>query len=125
MRGVKVLMRRQFVPNYYYRNLYLKLQSLYQGFKLMDKYYKEMEIMMIQVSIIEDREVTMAKFLNGLNMKILNMVELQNYMELENMVHMAMNVGRKIKGRGRTRFRTNSASSSLAWRPNHKRDEAT
>ena len=69
-------MIRQFVPNHYYRNLYLKLQSLYQGFKSVDKYYKEMEIVMIQANIIEDREVMMARFLNGLNMKILNMVEL-------------------------------------------------
>jgi hypothetical protein len=28
----------------------------------MDEYYKEMEIAMIQVNIIEDRKATMAKF---------------------------------------------------------------
>ena len=30
---MKVLMRRRFVPNHYYRDLYLKLQGLNQGYK--------------------------------------------------------------------------------------------
>jgi hypothetical protein len=30
---MKVLMRRRFVPNHYYRDLYMKLQSLNQGSK--------------------------------------------------------------------------------------------
>jgi hypothetical protein len=34
----------------------------------------------------------MARFLNELNWDITNVVELQHYMELEDMVHMAMKV---------------------------------
>jgi hypothetical protein len=44
---MKVLMRRRFVPNHYYRDLYLKLQGLNQGSRFMDEYFKEMEITMI------------------------------------------------------------------------------
>jgi len=94
--------------------LYLKLQSLHQGSKSMDDYYKEMEITMIQANVIEDREATLARFLNGLNRKIVNMVELEHYVELEDMVHTAMKMERQIKKRGSTRFQTNWASSSLA-----------
>ena len=36
----------------------------------------------------------MARFLNGLNRDIANIVELQHYVELEDMVHMAMKVER-------------------------------
>jgi len=43
------------MPNHYYKDLYLKLQSLHQGSKLVDEYYKEMEITIIQANIIEDR----------------------------------------------------------------------
>jgi len=50
---MKVLMRRRFVPNHYYRDLYLKLQDLNQGFRSMDKYFKEMEIPMIWANVIE------------------------------------------------------------------------
>lgn len=40
----------------------------------------------------EDREATMARFLVGLNRDIANVVELQHYVELEDMVHMAIKV---------------------------------
>jgi hypothetical protein len=67
----------------------------------------------------EDREATMARFLNELNRDIANVVELQHYMELEDMVHMAMEVERQIKTRGNTSFQSNSASQRL----NHPRLE--
>ena len=94
---MKVLMRRRFVPNHYYRDLYMKLQSLNQGSKSVNEYYKEMEITMIRTNIIKDREATMASFLNGPDMEIANVVELQHYMELEDMVHMTTNGERQIQ----------------------------
>jgi len=48
-------MRRQFMSNLYYRDLYLKLQGLNQGSKLVDKYHKEIEITIIQVNVVESR----------------------------------------------------------------------
>jgi len=66
----------------------------------------------------------MARFLNGLNRDIANVVELQHCVELEDMVHMETKVERQIKRRGSTRFQTNSASSSSIWRPNLKREGA-
>ena len=73
---MKTTMRRRFVPSHYYRDLYQKLQSLTQGYKSMDDYHKEMEIVMIRANVEEDREATMARFLNGLNRDIANVVEL-------------------------------------------------
>jgi hypothetical protein len=119
---MKELMRRRFVPNHYYRDLYLKLQGLNQGSRSVDEYFKEMEIAIIRSNVIEDREATMARFLNVLNRDIANVVELQHCVELEDMVHMATKVERQIKRRGSTRFQTNSASSSLTLRPNLKRE---
>ena len=46
----------------------------------MDDYHKEMEIDMIRANVEEDREATIARFLNGLNWDIANVVELQHYM---------------------------------------------
>ena len=42
----------------------------------MDDYYKEMEIALIRANVEEDREATLARFLNGLNRDIGNVVEL-------------------------------------------------
>ena len=60
----------------------------------MDDYYKEMEIVivMIQANVEENREATRERFLNGLNRDIANVVELQHYVELEDMVHVAIKV---------------------------------
>ena len=44
---MKVVMRKIFIPNRYYRDLHKKLQGLIQGSKSADKYYKEMKIAMI------------------------------------------------------------------------------
>ena len=77
---------------------------------------------MIQANVIEDREATMARFLNGLNRDIVNDVELQYCMELKDMVHMATKVERQIKRRVSMHFQTNSASSSSTWRLNLKRE---
>ena len=87
----------------------------------MDDYHKEMEITMIRASVEEDREATMAKFLNGLNQDMANVVELQHYVELEDMVHMTIKVERQLK-RKRTRSFQNTGSSA-SWRSNGRKDE--
>ncbi|RVW85494.1 hypothetical protein CK203_044100 [Vitis vinifera] len=58
-----------------------------------------MEIAMIRANVDEDREATMARFLLGLNWEIANLVELQHYMELEDMVHMAIKIENQLKRR--------------------------
>ena len=60
----------------------------------MDDYRKEMDISLIRANVEEDREATIARFLNGLNQDITNVVELQHYVELKDMVHMAIKVKR-------------------------------
>ena len=57
------------MPNHHYRDLYLKLQGLNQVSRFVDESFKEMEIAMIRANVIEDREATMARLLNGLNKK--------------------------------------------------------
>jgi hypothetical protein len=56
-----------------------------------EEYHKELEVVMIKTNVIKDEEVTMSRFLSGLN-KDSNMVELQPYMDLEDLVHLAIKV---------------------------------
>ena len=46
---------------------------------------------------MKDKETTMTRFLNGLNREIANVVKIQYYVELENMVHMSTKVERWLK----------------------------
>ena len=87
----------------------------------MNDYHKEMEIAMIRANVEEDREATMARFLNGLNQDIANVVELQHYMELKDMVHMAIKVERQLKRKGTQSFQNTGFSAS--WRSNGRKDE--
>ncbi|XP_042446416.1 uncharacterized protein LOC122031363 [Zingiber officinale] len=112
---MKAVMRRRFVPSHYYRDLHLKLQSLKQGSMTMEDYHKEMEIALIRANIEEDREATMARFICGLNREIANIVELHHYVELDDVVHMAMKVERQLKKGVRSTSKY-EAASSFPWK---------
>ena len=120
---MKRVMRKRFVPTYYYRELYNKLQNLRQGNRSVEKYYKDMEVAMARVNIEEDREATMAWFLTGLNREIPNVVELQHYVELEDMVHMAIKIENQVKRRGSSNTRSTTGPSSSTWKLNQWRKE--
>ena len=109
------------MPNHYYRDLELKLQSLNQSSKLVSEYHKEMEIAIIRVNVVEDREATMARFLNRLNQDIANVVELQHYVELEDTVHLATKMERQLKRKGQVRPSFYLGSSS-SWKLNLRRE---
>ena len=57
----------------------------------------------------------MARFLVGLNWEIGNLVELQYYVEVEDMVHMAIKIENQLKRRGNS-TRPNPSSGS-SWKP--------
>jgi hypothetical protein len=110
---LKAIMRRRFVPSHFYRDLYQKLQNLTQGSRSVEDYHKEMEVAMIRANVEEDREATMARFLSGLNRDIANIIELQHYVEVEDMVHMAMKVERQLKRKGTARY---TSVSNTTWK---------
>ena len=106
---LKTIMRRRFIPSHYYRDLFQRLQSLTQGSK----------------SVEEDREATMARFLNGLNRDIANIVELQHYVELEDMMHMVMKVERQLKQKGTAKsYLVSTTTWKSKWGSNEKHDGA-
>lgn len=94
---MKAVMRKRFIPSHFYRDLHNKLQGLKQGTRSVDDYFKEMEVAMIRANVEEDREATMARFLNGLNRDIQDRVEMYHYVELEDLVHGAMKIEQQLK----------------------------
>ncbi|GKV13414.1 hypothetical protein SLEP1_g24421 [Rubroshorea leprosula] len=101
----------------------MKAVGLTQGSKSIEDYHKEMEIAMVRANVEEDREATMAQFLHGLNHDIANVVELQHYVELEYMVHMAMKVEQQLKRKGATTRTGQNSGSSSSWKLNWSKKE--
>jgi hypothetical protein len=118
---LKAIIRWRFVPSHFYRDLYQKLQNLTQGSRSVEDYHKEMEVAMIQANVEEDREATMARFLSGLNRDITNVIELQYYVEIEDMVHMAMKVERQLKRKGTARY---TSISNTTWKSKWDRNDS-
>ena len=74
-----LIMRMRFVPSHYYWNLYHKLKIITQGSNSVEDNHKKMEVLMIQMNTMDERKTTMARFLNGLNREMVNVVVLQHY----------------------------------------------
>ncbi|KAL4361713.1 hypothetical protein GQ457_04G019270 [Hibiscus cannabinus] len=109
---MKAVMRRRFIPTHNHREFFNRLQNLTQGNRSVEDYFKEMEVAMIRANIDEDREAMMARFLEGLDPNIASVVDLQHYVEIDDMVHMAMKVEKQLKRKGTSRT---YGSSTTKW----------
>ena len=63
-----------------------------------------MEMAMIRANIEEEREATIARFLAGLNLDIWDVVKLQHYVELEDLVHLSMKVEKQLLRKDNTEY---------------------
>ena len=98
---------------HYYRNLYQKLQTLVQGSRNIDEYFKEMKVLILHADVQEDKEVTMTRFLNSLRSKIAERVEFQHYMEIHQLVDKVVKVEQRFKRRGQTRVNYSVPSPNI------------
>ena len=104
------------MPTHYYRELCRPLQGLTQGNKSVKDYYKEIKVAMIQANIKKDHEATMVRFLQGLKSEIANVVELQLYVEVEDVVHIVTKIEKQLKRRvNNTRF-SSASSGNAPWK---------
>ncbi|XP_071925993.1 uncharacterized protein [Coffea arabica] len=119
---MRSLMRKRFVPSYYSRDLHRRLQALNQGSMSVEDYYKEMEMAIMKADLREDGEATMARFLHGLRPEIAEVVELQHYLDMNEMLEKAVTIERRLKRRGTVRQSTTYQAGN--WRTSQpKREE--
>ncbi|KAH0644681.1 hypothetical protein KY284_032565 [Solanum tuberosum] len=62
-----------------------------------DEYFKSMDMAMIQANCMKEEEATIARFLNGLNTEIANVVEIQQYVTLDELVDLFVKVEKQIE----------------------------
>ena len=87
----------------------------------MEEYHKELEVVMIRANVIEDEEVTMSRFFSGLNKYIANVVELQPYMDLEDLINLSIKVEKQMIRKSSARLGAYSCAS-LGWKMNYRRE---
>uniref|UniRef100_A0A1J3EL11 CCHC-type domain-containing protein n=1 Tax=Noccaea caerulescens TaxID=107243 RepID=A0A1J3EL11_NOCCA len=110
---MKRVMRQRFVPSHYQRELHSKLRKLIQGTRTVEEYFQEMEVMLLRANVVEDREATMSRFLGGLNREIQDIVEMQNCVGLEAMLHKAVLAEQQLKRRSSIRSNTDQRRPSF------------
>ncbi|KAL1220390.1 hypothetical protein V5N11_006014 [Cardamine amara subsp. amara] len=108
---MKNIMRKRFVPSHYNRELHHRLRSLVQGNRSVEEYFKEMETLMIRADIQEDQEATMSRFMGGLSRDIVDKLEVQNYVELEELLHKVIMFEKQLKRRSSKPSFTSGKSS--------------
>lgn len=79
-------MRKKFVLRHFKRDLFQRLQHLSQDSKIVEDYYKEIDLTMIKGEVEKDEEATMSRIMGGTNQEITNIVELHHYEHLEDML---------------------------------------
>ena len=107
-------MRKRYVPTSYSRTMRQKLQRLSLGSMIVETYYKEMEMALVRANIEEETEPTMAHFLSGLNPDIKDVVELLTYVELDDLLHKAVQVEQQLKRKIVAR-RNSSNNFNQSW----------
>ena len=76
---------------------------------------------MIRANAKEDNEATMAGFINDLNHDIPHVVGFHHYVELEDMIHIAIKVEKQLKQKGTIR-QSQPLGPSKPWKPNCKQN---
>ena len=121
---MKRVLREIFVSFYYGRDLHNKFQRLIQGNMSVDEYYKETDISLLRAQIEVSQEATMARFLQGLNREIQDIIELHHYASLEDLIYQAIKVEQQLK-RNQTYKKSPYGSSTWKDKETFKKEEGS
>ncbi|XP_019056382.1 PREDICTED: uncharacterized protein LOC109116067 [Tarenaya hassleriana] len=95
-REMKFMMRKMYVPPHFHRELQKKYRTLLQGSRSVEDYFEEFEYLRNRLELDESEEVVMAQFVNGLQERISRKVERLVYDELQELLHMAIQIEQQI-----------------------------
>ncbi|KAF7815003.1 putative gag-pol polyprotein [Senna tora] len=106
---LKKLMRKKYVPSYYYRELNRKLRMFTQGSLAVDEYVHELDLLKMRAGVQEGEEASMTRIIDGLRGEIRDKVDMYTFVDKEELVHKAIKVEKRIKEK-------HSKSSSSGWK---------
>ncbi|KAF7823687.1 uncharacterized protein G2W53_021831 [Senna tora] len=106
---LKKLIRKKYVPSYYYRELSRKLRMFTQGSLAVDEYVHELDLLKMRAGVQEGEEASMTRIIDGLRGEIRDKVDMHTFVDKEELVHKAIKVEKRIKEK-------HSKSSSSGWK---------
>ncbi|KAF7835503.1 uncharacterized protein G2W53_010362 [Senna tora] len=106
---LKKLMRKKYVPSYYYRELNRKLRMFTQGSLAVDEYVHQLDLLKMCAGVQEGEEASMTRIIDGLRGEIRDKVVMYTFVDKEELVHKAIKVEKRIKEK-------HSKSSSSGWK---------
>ncbi|XP_057522136.1 probable receptor-like protein kinase At5g39020 isoform X2 [Amaranthus tricolor] len=109
---MKKQMKEKFLPSYYMQENFTKLQHLQQDGRSVEEYGREFETMIMRCDLKEDDHQTLVRFLNGLDSKIRNIVELQPYACLDDLINLAHKVDKQQRTKMKETSRFTSARTT-------------
>ncbi|KAF8092450.1 hypothetical protein N665_0414s0001 [Sinapis alba] len=107
---MKTVMKKRFVPNHYGRDLHKRLRRLSQGSKSVEDYHQELETLIMKVGVNEDVEASMARYQGGLNRDIQDRMELQDYEDMDELLHKSILIEQQNKRRSTSMSQFGSSS---------------
>jgi hypothetical protein len=117
-------MPHRFVPSYYARDLLNKLTCLQQENKSVEEYYQELQMGMLRCGLVQNEKASMARFLDGLNREIHDILSYMEYNSITRLFHLAIHAAREVQGCSRTR--TNfSVGRTSSWTPHTSTSAST
>ncbi|KAF7801156.1 putative gag-pol polyprotein [Senna tora] len=80
---LKKLMRKKYVPSYYYRELNRKLRMFTQGSLAVDEYVHELDLLKMRAGVQEGEEASMTRIIDGLRGEIRDKVDMYTFVDKE------------------------------------------
>ncbi|KAF8046911.1 hypothetical protein N665_3340s0001 [Sinapis alba] len=117
---MRALLRKRYVPNYYYRDLQKRFRKLIQGTKTVEEYYEEFDSLKNRLEVQDSEETLMAQFLDGLQDRITRKVERQNYEHFHDLLHYAIQAEQHMKRKTAATSRGKSTWTPPMQRNNDK-----
>ncbi|PKU63881.1 hypothetical protein MA16_Dca009865 [Dendrobium catenatum] len=114
---MKKELQRKYIPDQYKQDLFLKFTQLQQQQTTVEEYIGEFEQVSIKCDVVEPEEHTVARFLGGLNPTISNVVQLQPYWTVQDVMSLALKV-EKQQARNKKTFQRNVMPESIPDREN-------
>nr|KYP42691.1 hypothetical protein KK1_035877 [Cajanus cajan] len=113
-------LRRRHIPSYYGRELMNKFQRLQQRTMSLKEYIQHMELYMMRAGIREEKNITISRFLSGLNVDIRDKVELLPYRDLNDLVQLCIKV--EQQNLRKSSFKKESSYSNSYAKKDYKRE---